>query len=125
MTIPTPPSTAGFQGQMLGRAGSSERGGMDSELQTPAAVEAEEAVRGDGVGDGDLEMSDLPQTGSDDAKSKEQHRHTNHERQEDDSMPEAVPPAPNPPSLYKLRTDRKYPPAIDVHGLGFAKHTSP
>jgi hypothetical protein len=89
---------------MLGRGGSSERGGVDSEQQTPAAIEADELAKKDG--DGDQEMTD-PALMEGETASRAEHRRTDHERQREDTT-EPAPPIPGTGVLYKLSTDRKY-----------------
>lgn len=102
--FPTPPSTAGYQGHMAGRAGGSEAGG-ESERQTPATEDGSE-VRRDS--DGDAEMTDRQnRTAKDVAMVDAEHRRTDHERKKGaqdmsvSSIPGALP-------IYKLSTSRKY-----------------
>lgn len=103
VTIPTPPSTAGFHSQMHQGPGSVGSGGHESEQQTPAEEHEASAKNAQG---GEAETAEAPQ--ADEATETTGHRRTDHERKDGPETATSSSSAPN--SLFMLPTKRKYRP---------------
>lgn len=98
VTFPTPPSTAGYHGQMSGKGPTSE-GGVESVSSTP--VDSGNIGRKDGDGDADIAA----------VEAKPGHRRTDHERQTKGSRLSegaAAGGSGKLPGLFKLSTRRKF-----------------
>ncbi|KAF2771782.1 Rox3-domain-containing protein [Teratosphaeria nubilosa] len=112
VTFPTPPSTSGL-GQPRSVGGED---GAESRSQTPAADSQDQGQHGEQ----DEEMTDAK---DDRIVEDAEHRRTDHERRDEESM-DIVPDLPPAPRLYKLRT-APVPPAqphlsqnvIELYGL--------
>ncbi|KAK3686987.1 hypothetical protein LTR37_019289 [Vermiconidia calcicola] len=118
--VPTPPSTAGFQSQVMVRGASSEGGGVDSEMQTSNGG----SVKRSEDGDGDEEMRDTPRGGDVEgdmdgdvsmAEEDAEHRRSDHEREEGEEAGSIAPlPDAGQNALYKLSTQPIPPPAPTI-----------
>jgi hypothetical protein len=100
ITFPTPPSTAGFQSQVIGKGE-----GPDSAQQTPEDTQKDDEVADEAMND---IQEDTKEAGENDVSmtmdESAEHRRSDHERQGDtDTQP--LPLGAN--VLYKLSIERK------------------
>ena len=111
-SFPTPPSTAGFQSQVIGRGE-----GPDSAQQTPEDTQKDDEVADEimadsreapkEAGEGEVSMT---------MDESAEHRRSDHERQGETS---AVLPSLSANVLYKLSAERKLPSCMPL--LGFVR----